>query len=493
MYQILVVEDEPPIARYICRLLENFKDDFQVTAVGENGKEGLALYKKYETDLVITDVRMPQMDGLTMYEEIKKINPKVKGLIISDFRDFEYARNGMRLGIENYLIKPVTLEQMQDNLSKLKRKFDDEREERKKEYFRNWLWGNQKSDKELMEWKSPCRLLLMQKGCLSNSRMKYLAEVRSEERGYFYEHLNEDPFVQVWAYGMEENTTVILYQGNCEKFLKKIQQEESYITVACSSLLHQSSDLRNCYKECQKLLYYGTVIGKNQILYQERFKKRKPEFSYWEEGKEILCQAIKKGNFDAVKSELVIWFDELEKQEIPQYCVERILQNIFAWAEYRRSISYEQQQDSIAEILMVARNLAEVLGGVLELLSTGWKFEEDNKIRKERSEQMINNIENYIQTHVESVFSLRDISDVFGLSQTYICRLFHNYRKQSFKDYITELKIERSKDLLDLDMQIKDVSDYLGYQDPFYFSKVFKRKTGISPSDYKNRGKNDEI
>ena len=135
MYKVMVVEDEPPIARYLIRLLEQLGRDFQVVAAGNNGQEGLELFWENRPDIVITDVRMPGMNGLKMIEKIKEAGLKTQFLIISDYQDFEYARDGLRLGVHNYLIKPVTAPQLEENLEELRRILEEERKKDGRQKF----------------------------------------------------------------------------------------------------------------------------------------------------------------------------------------------------------------------------------------------------------------------------------------------------------------------------------------------------------------------
>lgn len=497
MYRILVVEDEPPIARYLCRLLEHFSEDFLVAAVGENGQEGVTLYEQHRPELVITDVRMPRMNGLEMFGKIKEINPKVKGIIISDYRDFEYARDGLRLGVENYLIKPVTEEQLRENLRQIYEVLEKERGAVRQEGFKRLLFGELEGTRLLeMGEAERYRLVLFQKGCVLNPRMKYLIQPKEEEKldpGELEQWLGSRNVV-AWANGTEENLLAVLWgAAEAPGFRAGKEPAQQFGTAVCSEPFQNLNRVKDYYKECRKILYYHTVIGESQVLWQNAAGVEEKTFHYFKDREEILKQAVARGNFELLKNELVSCFDRLEQQEAPQYQVERVLQRIFSAAEERRCISYEQQQNSVAEILFFSRNMSEVLGGLLELLSTGWKFQEQDDTGKGRGRQALENMEAYIESHREEIFSLQDISEIFGFSQTYICRLFHNYRKISFKDYVTDLKIQKARELLQQGMNIKDIAEHLGYQDQFYFSKVFKKKTGESPSAYKKKRWTNEI
>lgn len=144
----------------------------------------------------------------------------------------------------------------------------------------------------------------------------------------------------------------------------------------------------------------------------------------------------------------------------------------------------EQQQEGLAEIIYFSRNMAAVLGGILDLLMTGWEFGGINSRNRSKGQQMMESIDQYIDSHLNEIFSLQDLSEPFSLSKTYICRLFRDYKGMSFKDYIIGIKIDKAKELLLKGENVKNVSEYLGYIDQFYFSKVFKKRIGVTPSEY---------
>ena len=106
------------------------------------------------------------------------------------------------------------------------------------------------------------------------------------------------------------------------------------------------------------------------------------------------------------------------------------------------------------------------------------------------SSEFIEKVKEYIVNHLSEDLSLKNTSKKFGISQTYLGQLFNKYQKVSFSNYIIEMRIQRAKELLDNDKEIliKDVAKSVGYQDQFYFSRVFRSMTGITPTDYINKG-----
>ena len=119
MFYAMVIEDSKPIARDIKRQVEAAHPRVRVTAVVYNGLEALQLLKEHPVDLVITDIRMPRMDGLTFIAEAKRLRPQLKFVILSGYSDFDYARQAIQLGVSDYLLKPLVQSELSTILERL--------------------------------------------------------------------------------------------------------------------------------------------------------------------------------------------------------------------------------------------------------------------------------------------------------------------------------------------------------------------------------------
>ena len=134
-YKIVIIEDEPPILRDIKRKVEASGDYFEVAGTAYDGVEALSLIKRIEPDLVITDIHIPLVDGLTLAEQVLNLYPDIIIVFISGYQEFEYARKAMKLHVEDYLIKPITYEAMGKLLYKIKTHIDETVEKNKREYL----------------------------------------------------------------------------------------------------------------------------------------------------------------------------------------------------------------------------------------------------------------------------------------------------------------------------------------------------------------------
>lgn len=110
--RIVVVEDETPIREGLSKILGKLSDSYELTGKAENGAKGLELVRNTRPDLVILDIRMPDMDGLTMLEHIREEKINCKAIVLSAYSDFDYAKRAIELGIENYLLKPIKIPEL---------------------------------------------------------------------------------------------------------------------------------------------------------------------------------------------------------------------------------------------------------------------------------------------------------------------------------------------------------------------------------------------
>ena len=149
MYKVVFAEDETSIRENVCRVIEWEKYDFKIVAAASDGEEALSALRQHQPDLLITDIRMPFMDGLTLCREARKILPAIKMVILSGFAEFDYAREAIELGVQDYLLKPITPTKLISMLTKL---HDQLEEERKRLAYHNRLVEDLRgAEQQLME------------------------------------------------------------------------------------------------------------------------------------------------------------------------------------------------------------------------------------------------------------------------------------------------------------------------------------------------------
>ncbi|MDR1580573.1 MAG: response regulator [Synergistaceae bacterium] len=144
MYNVLIVDDEPIIRAGMCKFIDWEKAGFKIVGTAENGHSALRQYRRTPADLVVTDISMPRMDGLDLIRQIKNENGLTVFIIISGYDQFEYARQGIKLAVTDYLLKPIDEDELLKTLSAIKRRLDEQRnvEKPRADFFQDLLSGN---------------------------------------------------------------------------------------------------------------------------------------------------------------------------------------------------------------------------------------------------------------------------------------------------------------------------------------------------------------
>lgn len=127
MYKVMLVDDEKLILQGLLNIIEWDKLDLEVIHLAEDGMEALEKFKDNPVDIIVTDINMPRLTGLELLKEIKALDSNVKFIILSGYDEFSYARTAIKLGVENYILKPIDEEELESSLKKLKKKIEEEK------------------------------------------------------------------------------------------------------------------------------------------------------------------------------------------------------------------------------------------------------------------------------------------------------------------------------------------------------------------------------
>ena len=158
MMRIVVVEDEIRIREGISRLLKKLNEEYEIVGAAENGQEGLALIRELKPDVVITDIRMPVMDGLEMLDRLHQENAGTKAIVLSAYSEFEYARKAMQSGVTEYLLKPISFGEFSRALTNIRHQLEKEQDEHLEgvgtleQAIGGLIWGGMKPDPQLKKY-----------------------------------------------------------------------------------------------------------------------------------------------------------------------------------------------------------------------------------------------------------------------------------------------------------------------------------------------------
>jgi len=501
MLKIFLVEDEPSAMRYLKSIVEVKCSGYEIAGTAENGLEALEKISSTLPDIVITDIKMPVMDGIELVSHIKKQWPNIYSVIVSGYQEFEYAKNAIQCGVVDYLLKPVNINQLKGLLDSLRKKLENDYYEKRVEILKMALHGMPTETRQIekyMPFKRYSMAVLRGNGLPPRFYSKCdLLPHNSAEENYVYSVAKEK---NIWVlHGRDGLEYVFIYTPEIisEKDFKEIITEVaekfaySYYTVVFASRFFDLMNCRNVVSSLYQTLDNNAVIGLCRIIggpvqiqnntaaqsvIDETFLKKIDFY-------------VSNALYDELKQEFIKLFEKWEKEERTQLWVENSLRQILQRIAGRSVVSREAQNYNIEvlldEILYYSTSFGNLLAAVWELVENIIYYPKSSN-QKVDTPDFFDCIKRYIKKNISEPLSIQSICAVFGISQTYLSRLFRKYEKMSFNEYLTEIRIEKAKQLImeNPGILIKDVAALVGYSDQFYFSRVFRSITGVPPSEY---------
>ena len=529
LLKVFLVEDETVIREGLRDRMP--WDQFGYRFVGEaaDGEMALPLIRKTMPDVLITDIKMPFMDGLSLSKIISKEFPKMKIIIISGYDDFEYARQAIEVGVDQYLLKPVTKMKLKNVLLELKEKIEqDQEQEDYRTQFQN----------EIQEYEQFSRRRFMEKileGELSvkeiydeaqrqsieitaagyNLLFLYLQEKNKEKMAGFLRKQDEVlhyflRYPQYLLFRWNVNSYGVLIKGEmsqleeltdqCVEFVKKTCGSEEQLEwyVAAGKPVERLSRLSQCYQGVNHNFAYRFMVPGLHVLTEETLgsyvnaqgENRLDGVDSSQLNPEIIKDFLTKGSSgeiqEFVQSYLQNMSKALESRMFRDYVVLHIR---FTTIMYLESIGvskeeYSQKiegkyQDMNIKASQVGAYFVDILRAAVDI--------RDAKSKSQGTSAMKKVLDFIDQNCYNENFSLNDVAEAVNMSANYLSATFSQSMQKTFVEYVTGKRMERAKKLLrETDRSSGEIAQEVGYKDPHYFSYVFKKNQGCSPREYRS-------
>lgn len=536
MYKLLIVEDEVWEREGLAGFLDWFDLNIDVVGTAVNGIQGLKMAKEYHPDIIITDIRMPMMDGLKLSKEVKRILPDCRIIVITGYDDFNYAKEAIHTGVYDYLLKPVQKHQL---LNALNRAITGlQREAQQEEYVHNMktqlserfykererfllcvLKGNEKccrlinkEDLELTICSHRTTAVVVRVNSYSfSNEMNYY--VRQEHFGEFYKKIRET----VGNNGitaendLEKGEIVICLplkqtgRNEIEELIQLIQQQDygvkkpEYI-IGIGSISNDITGFLDSYKHAQAALKMLFFMKDENILYYDdfhplvssqeaavyEFLQSAPEYS-----KNIL-NAVVSSDTQKINSLADELFDIICKNYVDKNFICSFLADIINEISIlllSKSDSFNigyNNGDDILEAFQSCIKLEQLKKWVKTLLINANRFLTQKRENKE--EYIIDSVLNIVENEYMNDIGLEVIAHRLGLSSNYLGSLFKKYAGKRFTEALTEFRMKKAKEMLISGKdRIMNIAKKAGFINTSYFCAVFKKIHGISPMGYREK------
>lgn len=488
MYKVILVDDEPVALKSMKAIIEKRCRDFQVVSTAIDGQEGLEIARKMKPDVIITDVKMPVMDGIRLSAAVKEELPDTFVVIISGYQYFEYAKGALEFGVCDYILKPIIPSELKKTMELLGERLSEAYWKKKNRLIRQICHGIQPDSTQLQKYFPASKYY----GALI--RRNGLPRRISTYKGI---EIFSIKYEQMTMYGRDEQEGMYLYPEELlsnQDFGQTVQkmitrfQDGGYTTVVMSNIPFGVGELVEYVHRFYRVLAENTVVGKSQVLVLEDLSLQGRDLQDEQSCKlqEIECLAQQKKFdciLDRVKSLIEKWGEENRTQLWIEGKIRQIL-HVLLLQGYLKS-TMEEIEFFMEDAFFYATSMDELQKSILSEIEKKKKDEPVAGMKMDTPEYF-QNLKEYVYHNMAEPLTLQQICRHFGISQPYVSRIFRKYEGNSFSNYLTKVRIERAKELLEEneEMFIKDVAEMVGYNDQFYFSSIFRSLVGMCPTDF---------
>lgn len=538
--KVFLVEDEMVIRRGIKNSIDWEKEGYIFCGEASDGELAYPMIIKEKPDILITDIRMPFMDGLELCKLVKEELPNIKILILSGYDEFDYAKEAIRLGVTEYLLKPISSGKLLEALNgvsesirrekedkDLVRKYMEEMRENteheKQKFFEQMIAGNlsmadalETGKKYEMNLSAGMYNLLLFRFTLGEENRKsgellgeaeYAIKKLTERLEYVFEFQRD---VEGWAF--------LLMADNEEQMSERVKElskdlEEimkNYSTIAYFGGIGQPvarlRELEESFREAERALAARFTMELNRIISVDDIRMAQnvdtlddieiTSFGEIEKTRTMLEKFLNNGAEDEIDEFVDVYINELPEENLKsvlmrQYIIMDAYIVMMSFCEKIEGIEGEMQAQSeelknsmktiqtLEEIKNYIRMLLKKIIGVRDTIS-GRRYSDIIEIAKDQIRK----------TYMSDEISLNTIAAEVGMSPSYFSSIFSKEMGKTFVEYLTEIRMDRAKELLMCSsMKTSEIGYEVGYKDPHYFSYIFKKTQNCTPKEFRARGK----
>jgi two-component system, response regulator YesN len=493
---VLIVDDEPAAGRYLRSMIELRRPDFAVVGIAENGKDALEQVRLLGPDLVVTDVKMPVMDGIELVAELRREFPELPAIIVSGYQEFEYARRALDTGVVDYLLKPVSPQQLDAVLGRLGPVLARRGEARRAGALARLIRGDRSatagpvSPGELF-WLAVARV----GGLPSRFRLDPPGDGEAARAGSLYALPGRDSRERIYLGAKEQLTSDDFSRQVAEAAGSAAAGSGIYGTLLIAPGAPRADELRKAVRDACLDLDRLIVPGRTQ---EHRGRGGRAPGPEWDKCLADRIEfALLGSRADllerAIRDMVAAW----EGAGTPLLSIEsrlrRILDFVLRKAPRASEAVAANLEFLLEDALAEAGSYSDIADAAWSLVAraAGAEAGESAESADPGVPAFFGAILRYAEGRYSEPLTLGALSERFRISASYLSKLFRQHAGLSFGEYLSTIRIEAAKRLIreSPGMPLKDVAERVGFKDPFYFSRVFKSAAGLPPSDYSRLGR----
>ncbi|QHT59397.1 AraC family transcriptional regulator [Paenibacillus lycopersici] len=439
MYRLMIADDEALEREGLEWIVQRMLPDTFEIVQAENGRRAIELAEERRPQIVLMDVQMPGIQGLEALREIRKLLPDAKFVLVTAYDSFHYAQAALALGVKEYIVKPAGREQVASLLRRLAQELDQEKASRAEQLT---LRSKVSTLQPLVE--NELALILMMDQAMDSS---------PEQLAEWLDFPLEDCRCLVAAFPGSESAD---------------ERRSLY-----ESIRHTAKSFGPCL--------VSSIVEHHLAVFLRKPLQTADE---WKEEPVRLARKLADAARSVIKKDVSIGIGSLRSG------ADGMRQSYF------EAVFASTCPDAVCVFDGLQRSGLSPAPGRDGADREGWQsyvmsaLQRIRDMREEQTLTIVDRAKQYIRQHFARELSLEEVAESVHLNQFYFSKVFKQHVGETFIDYLTGLRIERAKQLIEEDvLSLKEVSYQVGYKDPNYFSRVFKKVTGAAPSEYRSRRK----
>lgn len=535
--KVFLVEDEMLIRNSVKKCVDWEAEGYEFAGEAGDGELAYPMILKTKPDILITDIRMPFMDGLELSRLVKAELPNIKILILSGYDEFQYAKEAIKIGVTDYLLKPISSARLLEVLGQVKESIAQEKEEKelllrysrdmqentehdKTKFFDSLMMGEmsiseavENGKKYGMNLSASCYNIVLFK-VLINSDEKELLESMTQASEAIEKEADEMEDVCLFRRGLsgwamlvmgEDETRVsekVRHLGNRLHCVMDPWKEVEYFG-AIGKCVDRIRNLKDSFREADKVFASRFTEKPKQILSVEDIRAKKQAgievpvkgFVQVKDFRDVLERFLNNGTREEIGEFCEAYIVSMEKDHmrsamVRQYVMMDICIVILTFCE--KLEAEDRLKDEVQELQAAITHMGEIRGlkVYLEKLVTKALELRDAASGKRYKDIIATAKEEIEQNYMTEEISLNTVAMRVGMSPSYFSSVFSKEVGKTFVEYLTEVRMTRAKEyLMCSSMKTSEIGYEVGYKDPHYFSYIFKKTQGCSPKEYRARGK----
>lgn len=528
LFRVMLVDDEEN-ERNLLRICINWSEiGMEIVGEASSAREALDSLEEINPDIIVTDIRMPFMDGLEFSKIVVETYPYIKVMVLTAHEEFEYAKEGIKVGIADFLLKPIKRSELKNALINLKNKIESERlyknefNELKRQLEDNFPYIKEKFMNELLQNSILTEDLENKMAYFSLNGFKSyvqvaLIEYENADKEVFEEqkvllgmkcaevikkYFKEDKNIEVFADNGQR--IVVLNGDDCIKLIECCEQIKAmiinrlkcYVSIGIGNVYRDIKELKRSYREACEALNYKALYGKNNVI---SFADTNINENNWSTKTDEISKIgfyVKTGIGERAIEQVHLIFEDfyhtgiksIDQIRITSINIVTVMLNAITELGLNYNDIFEDNRlpyDNILKIDTVPEMDNYITRIITDIVNSV------KSIRNRKTNKVVAEIINSMQENLEnSSLSLSSIAKEFYLNSSYLSRIFKQETSCTFVEYLTRIRIEKALIFFkETELMLYEVAEKVGIPDPNYFGKCFKKHMGMSVNDYKKQTK----